>query len=428
MKNIDYNLNIEYQIKVISSKELREKIMKDNNLTEEDIFLHYSLNNIQQMNINYIDKNNKSKTTEKYPNLTYESILLKYQLYKKGLKSTKQTRMFTSYIHQLNNTNKNSTDEIYSEYSLDDSSEFIYTEIPNKEAVYDIINYNMELYNKNRDIMDEQFKQCVENAMIVINEKEDGKYELIDGFYRVLYKNVDCNVIVRIYKNITDEQWFKLMINCNYWKTNVNESLFYDRGFILGLRCRYGIKMEDYIFVEYELFDKYNGLINILSKNIAPIRLNHYLEFYKALEKKGMSRVDNNIFISGNSSLFKNKVLLNKHFINDLKTIKYYLEYLPENILKLKKVKELNIFSTHAYQKFLSNILQLIFTYRIKYSETTMNELPQNLIDIIFEDNEIKESFVKATSLVVNGSVDNRLELLYPNLMIILDKVLLNKE
>lgn len=422
MKNTDYNLNIEYELKIMSSLELRKKIMKDNNLTEEDIFLHYSLNNIKQEEIECININNEIEKKPKYSNEIYSSILIRYQLYKKGFKSNKKVKMLLGYKPKdtLNTTND--------EYNIYYDERYMYEEISDEDAVNDVINYNMKLYNKDRNIMDEKYKQCIENATIVINEKLDGKYELIDGFYRILYKNVDCNVIVKVYKNITDEQWFKLMINCNYWKSNVNRHMFYDRGFILGLRCRYGIKMEDYIYVEYELLNQYNGLIDLMSDTITPIRLNHYSAFYNALENKGLSRIDNNIFITNDTNLFKNKVLLNKYFVNDLKMIKEYLEYLPENILQLKKVKDSNVFSTRAYQKFISNLLQLIYTYRVKYSNEDMNELPKNLIDIIFEDKEIKDSFVKATSLVVNGTVDNRLELLLPNLMIILNKVLRNKE
>ena len=54
-----------------------------------------------------------------------------------------------------------------------------------------------------------------------------------------------------------------------------------------------------------------------------------------------------------------------------------------------------------------------------------MNELPVNLIDIIFKDKEIKDSFTKAVGMSVDGSIDNRLELLYPNLILIFDELLL---
>lgn len=440
MKNKDYNIDVEYELKIMSSSELKEKLMKDNNLTEEDIFLHYALNNLAEMRVSYTDLHNNTESTNKYLTLNDYSLLLHYQLYKRGIKLDKTVRMFNGYrdINQLcelknikekpfKDSNNKTYYDFLEKHNLFYVERSIYTEVPYTDALLDIINYNLDIFNQHRVIADEKFKQCVENSYIVINETADGKYELIDGFYRILYKNVDCNVVVKVYKNITNEQWFKLMINCNYWKTNVNKSLFFDRGFILGLRCRYGINMEDYIFIKDRIFNTYNGLIDILSKNIDTIKINHHLEFTKALESKGLSP-SNSVYITNDLNLFRNKVLLNKYFINDLKTIKSYLEYLPANILNLKKIKESDIFSNHAYQKFLSNILKLIFTYRVKYPDRKMNELPENLIDIIFEDKEIKDSFMKAVGLTVPGSIDNRLELLYPNLILIFNKVLLNEK
>lgn len=440
MRNRDYNIGVDYEIKIMSSLELKDKLMKDNNLTDENIFLHYSLNNLSELRVNYTDLHNRVESRDKYFFLNRDSLLLDYQLYKQGIKFNKPVKMFTGYmdINQLCES-KNITEKPFKDANNETYYDFLdkhnllyenrctYTEVPYTEALIDTINYNLDKFNKDRVIADEKFKQCVENSYVVINERADGTFELVDGFYRILYKNVDCNVIVKVYKDITDEQWFKLMINCNYWKTNVDKSLFYDRGFLLGLRCRYGIKMEDYIFIKDKVFNSYNGLMHILSKNIDTIKINHHLDLTKVMDNKGLSKFDR-VYITNDINIFRNKVLLNKHFINDLKTIKSYLGYLPANILKLKKIKDSDVFSNHAYHQFLSNILKLVFTYRAKYSGVEMNELPKDLIDIIFEDKEIKDSFVKAVGLSVPGSIDNRLELLYPNLIIIFNKVLLNKK
>lgn len=442
MKNRDYNIGIDYEIKIMSSLELKEKLMKDNNLTEEDIFFHYSLNNMSEINIEYTDVLGRKDYESKYSYMDRNSILSNYLQYKKGISLDKTVRMFIGKMdiqeicEKRNITEKPFTDsngityndffEKHQIYHIDDS---LYKEVPYQDAIVDIVHYNIEIFNKQRAIPDEPFNQGIENSCIVINEKSDGKYELLDGFYRILYKNIDRNVIVKVYKNITDEQWFKLMLNLNYWKTKDSKDLFYDRGFLLGLRCRYGIKMEDYIFTKSSDWSKNNSLVDILSQNIEPISINHHFQVREIAKNKGLSEILYNRLVCGsNADSIRKQLLINKYFVNDLKTIQNYLGYLPENILKLKKIQDVDIFSSYTYQKFLSNIIKLIFAYRINNLGKDMNELPADLIDIIFKDKEIKDSFVKAVGMSINGYIDNRLELLYPNLILIFDELLLKKE
>lgn len=331
MKNKDYNIDVEYEIKIMSTTKLREKIMKDNKLTEEIIFNYYSLNTLT----------------------------------------------------------------------------------------------SMEAFEKQKYEEDETFNQGLENAFIVVNEKSNGEYELLDGFYRILYKNLEKNVIVKVYKNITDEQWMKLMINLNYWKTHKDSVSFFDRGFLLGLRCRHNIKMEDYIMTD-SISKKTMSLANILSKGVKTASINS-TSFDNIKKGKDFTEQYLLAFFYKNSSNFRNKALTNEYFIRDLKVIKNYINYLPENILKLKKVKEADIFSSYAYEKFIVSIMQLIFTYRLLNSDKEMNDLPADLIDKFFENEDIKQSFIKAIGMSTCGFIDNRLESAYPKFILILNENLLKE-
>lgn len=440
MKNTDYNLGKDYEVVVMSSKDLKRKLMKDNSLTEEDIFLHYSLSNWSKIQIELESLKGDIYKTAKYPYLT-SNLLTSYIVSKKNLLLSRTVeyveRLKTieelcieleidkvPYLDEDGLHYKNFISEFQSKFMF--HTDMVYDKCDLSIAIDETFEYNMKLYNENRNIETEKFKQCIENSYVVINEREDGRYELIDGFYRILYKNIDKNVIVKVYKNITDEEWFKLMINCNYWKTNVSRSLFYDRGFMLGLRCRYGIYMEDYITQDTHK-DSYNGLVELLSDYIEPLYINHNREFKIIMTEKGLD-INNDLLRRYNADDFRNQLLVNKFFVSDLKMIKNYLSYLPENLLKSKKLEGVNIFKNYAYNKFLSNIIKLIFTYRIHFSNNDMNELPMDLIDKIFEDKEIQTSFIKAVGMSVSGFVDNRLELLYPNLISLFNEIILNNK
>lgn len=437
MKNKDYNLGVEYELKIINSLELKEKLMKDNNLTEEDIFLHYSLNKLEKEEIHYIDVFGENYYRDKFEfGLDISSILSNYLALKKGFTIDKELEMLEGRmdINQIckeynikDKPFKDSNSETYKDFLTNCNLEYVkdslYKKVSYKEAVFDTINYNIDTFNKSRNISDEKFREGLENSYVVINERTDGRYELLDGFYRILYKNIDCNVVVKIYKNVTDEEWFKLMINLNYWKTNVNNQLFYDRGFLLGLRCRFNIKIEDYIYPLNNT--NFTNLVYILSNTIQPILIQDSSLFKKGLENKNILDYYSKMNCIRNTNEFRRNTLLSKYFINDLNTLTRYLAYLPENILNLKKVKEVNVFSSYAYRIFLNNLIKAIFNYRVMHSDIEMNELPNDLIDILFKDKEIKDSFVKSINLIDFTSIDKRMESLYPNLFLIFKDYLL---
>lgn len=442
MKNRDYNLGVDYELSIMSTTELKNKLMKDNNLTEEDIFLHYSLNNISDVKVNCINIRGDEESHNKYSYMCKDSILQNYLLLKQGLLPNKEIKRFIGNLSIQELAKKL---EIEEEPFLDENGktyldfinkyhekfmfveDSVYESCTYHEAILDTINYNLKLFNDYRSVPTKSFNEGIENTYVVINRRADGKYELIDGFYRVLYKNIERNIVVKIYNDLTDEQWFKLMINCNFWKTNVSNALFYDRGFLLGLRNRFNVKMEDYSLLKDKTWNRHDGLVDLLTNNIKPLRISSYKELKNIMNKIGIDCTQSLLYKQDIDS-FRNEVLVNKHFISDLKMFKNYLGYLPDKLLKLKKLSNVDVFTSYAYQKFLNNLLRLILVYRVCNADKEMNELPENLIDIIFEDKEIKDSFIKATTMTVSGFIDNRLDLLYANLIIILDNLLSTKE
>ncbi len=111
------------------------------------------------------------------------------------------------------------------------------------------------------------FNTMVDSMPIVVNKNTStGKYELIDGYKRVLVNNnseqLNKSVAVKVFNDLSDGDFLHLLFALNEWKTIAKEWL-YDRGYMFALRERFGIKIEDYpILSKYDKADF--SLYNIL--------------------------------------------------------------------------------------------------------------------------------------------------------------------
>lgn len=422
--NTDFNLGIDYELKVMSTRELRRKIMRDNRITNDDLFFYYTMKDFSKLSLKYQDLEGDFHSTLLYAIRDIKKNDL-WQVYGGELKNNFNIKKFVGVKDISTIANELGFEGVETYEGLKEASDNkllglnpkIYQEVSYQEALLDMLNHAIEEFEAGQKIVDDVFKQGIENCPIIINEKPNGKIELVDGFYRLLYKEIDCNVVVKAYKNLTDEQWFKIMLNCNNWKTRHGQGLFYDRGFVLGLNARFGICAYDYHLEGNNV----KHLVDFLSEYLKPISLTKR----DALPD---TFADVDYLIGMEADKFRNLSLVQPFFARDLKQIKDYLNYLPAKVLAKKSLSGIDLLTTSAYNDFIKLIIKSIFVFRLKNKDKTMNTLPVNLIDLVFENREVFESFSKAAKYSARGVYGNQLEHLIPTLQEILEQELLDAD
>lgn len=99
--------------------------------------------------------------------------------------------------------------------------------------------------NQNNSVGKLEYFQNLESQPITLNyDSEKDRYELIDGYKRLLYIT-DENLLsyyapIKIFTDLDDVQFLSLLYASNVWKT---EKMFHDRGFLFALKTRFGFEI-----------------------------------------------------------------------------------------------------------------------------------------------------------------------------------------
>ena len=99
------------------------------------------------------------------------------------------------------------------------------------------------------------FAVMVDAMPVVVNKNsKTGKLELIDGYKRILVNNnpkqLDHSVAIKVFTDLSDTDFLKLIFALNEWKTATKEDV-YDRGFMFALREHFNIRQEDYPEIQH---------------------------------------------------------------------------------------------------------------------------------------------------------------------------------
>lgn len=390
-------INKQYKLKVLNSLLLREKIMKDNNLSELDILDYF-----------YLQKDKDIIPTIKVEdavNIDSKSkIIPKYEISAPFIKNMNPNMLKVLNDKHMINTDIVVTKKIKACVIEKDKKDIFADSYKTEEVSSSLQEYcdefnliRLDKYKKNNEISSDYYENAIENSFVVINETKDGKYQLVDGFYRLLYKKINRDVIVKIYNNLSDEEWLKLMISCNAWKLNDKSVCkFFDRGFILGLCNRFNIDKNNYISYRYD-YDIIKELKNFVSiSNFFPIFPN-----IKDIQEKEVYET----IYDKCKEIGEKDILLSKFFINDFKALGDIFNYIPNEEAVCEKGSVI-VFS-HNYNKFLNKFLAC-FVY-IRNTFTLQKEFSLDIYKKILQEKEISKILKKTYELSIPGYVDNHL-------------------
>ena len=131
--------------------------------------------------------------------------------------------------------------------------------------------------NQNNSVGELEYLQNLESQPITININENNKYELIDGYKRLLYITdenlLKYNAPIKIFTDLNDVQFLSLLYASNVWKT---EDKFHDRGFLFALKTRFGFEIPMSAYEKtfenelriLKLYDFGGNLVNVCKERI----------------------------------------------------------------------------------------------------------------------------------------------------------------
>lgn len=187
----------------------------------------------------------------------------------------------------------------------------------------------------------------------------NGKHILLDGFNRLFgndFKNVEKEIIVKVYKELSEVEYTELVVELNDWKLKTDlyndgsakmnyKELFLDRGVKAGLFIKYGLTVDSYVLrlmpftsnmveaLRYSLaiVEESNKHIEIVYDRIYKTNMSFTileLGFYNVKECKNLDST--NVLTYVNSKEFK------KHIkkIEGYSTSTYVGNYLTKNVYK----------------------------------------------------------------------------------------------
>lgn len=419
MKNFDYIINKEYELLLLDSNFIRDKVMADFNLSNNDIQKYFLLNNKNNISPTVLFDGKKHSLYE-YRHSIFENQDILDILLKKNLILDDKGH---KYIKKLVDVKLN--DEPLTENNTFFRDKYIYTyeKTTIEEYVKDILDIKEKNFNAQKIKENEHLNRAMESSVIVLNKTLDGKYELIDGFYRLLFKQLNRKVIVKVYSDLTDEEWTQLMITCNAWKIDNHNSLeFFDRGFLLGLKLRFDLDLDTYISYRTDksiIKELYCYVNNLDSKDIYQLFAfnKEYSMLYEEIEKmkpniKGCIRYSN--------------MLSMKYFIDDFKILGNIFNYIPESLPEVIGGKFRKQF-VYGYDYFIDNLITAICVVRATYKDKKQNKLEVKIIDELLSNKKIKESLNKALKMTIRGNIKNRIDSIFPECFkIVKDKLIID--
>lgn len=209
---------------------------------------------------------------------------------------------------------------------------------------------------QNNSVGELEFFQNLESQPITINiNTKTNKYELIDGYRRLLYitdeKLLSYSAPIKIFTDLNDTQFLSLLYASNAWKSKES---FHDRGFLFALKTRF------------------NFVIPLSAYNVE-----HYWNELSTLQLYdfggNLVRVDYNRLMD---------TLLNHKFLASDINLMY--NFLPQESEK------------YGYDKNMADeikftIIELVGEARRAKDNDLQNELSESLITSIFADDLIKQ-------------------------------------
>ena len=356
-------INKEFELILMSRNELRKKVIEDNNITEDEILLFYSFLNQQRSLL---------KTVQ-------ENILIEKKYVKNSNNCSVKIRDLTP--EEL---------EKEKEKTIYERSNALYKKCTKFEENELKIKQMKEDFQKERRKQDIYCLSGIEVNPIIININ-NGKYQLVDGFLRLLFVELDedVQVMVKFYKDLTDAEFLNELCICNMWKKK--EKDFFDRGFLLALSKRFKIDVLDYYnYISYAngywgLIDTIVAYCNIISSYSTG---EMYVKYYP------YSAVYNN-----------------KHFIDDIMVFKEILNTEPKQLkgLFFKESYNKNYDLCYSNQYFLECIIHIVSTIRYKNKDKKQNNLSLELYLSLFDNNDWVKVLKKTQKMTVSGYIKNNI-------------------
>lgn len=230
-----------------------------------------------------------------------------------------------------------------------------------EEKAKDLFNnaINSIIY-KNNSAGELEYFQNLEAKPITINiNTKTDKYELIDGYKRLLYIS-DENLLqysapIRIFTDLTDYQFLALLYASNMWKS---KDIFHDRGFLFALKTRFNFE------IPLNIYGNFNrNELNILQ----------LYDFGDELAK-------------ANKNIIMNTLNRHKYSVSDIKML---YDFVPQ------EAEKHNEYDKNMSEEIMFTIIEQVGNIRRKIDNDIQNELSENLIIEIFEDNFIKKACSK---------------------------------
>lgn len=208
---------------------------------------------------------------------------------------------------------------------------------------------------QNNSVSELEFFQNLESQPITINiNTKTNKYELIDGYRRLLYitdeKLLSYSAPIKIFTDLNDTQFLSLLYASNAWKSKES---FHDRGFLFALKTRFNFVIPSSAYGDF-YYDE-----------LSTLRLYDF--------GGNLVRVDYNRLMD---------TLLNHKFLASDINLMY--NFLPQESEK------------YGYDKNMADeikftIIELVGEVRRAKDNDLQNELSESLITSIFADDLIKQ-------------------------------------
>lgn len=407
MKNSDYIINKDYELLVMDSDFIREKIMTDCNLSDADIEKYFISADKKFISPKILSHNEEHALfrVDYYIN-NYQDIL--DILLKKDLIVDGNKIKIDKLLEAIPNKEEITDNNRY----FRDKYIYTYTPVTLKEYVDNISKIKLENFNSEKIKESNYLNRAIESSFIVLNKTIDGKYQLIDGFYRLLFKQLSKKVIVKVYSDLNNYEWMQLMITYNAWKIDNNNKLkFFDRGFILGLKSRFDINLDTYISYRPDkniIKELHYYVNNLESRNLSDL-------FNGKNKKKNADTYKEAQTLLSNlkSNIDYNSMLSLKYFIDDFKILGEIFNYIPNDlpdVIENNFRKEFKI----GYNCFINNVITTICCIRVIYKDKKQSKLDLTIIDELLKNREIKTSLKKSFEMSVEGNIKNRADTLFP--------------
>ena len=384
MKNKDNIINKEYEICLMKLSDVKKLIMDNYNLSPVDVFRFYSCIKIPFNSKTKIFTDGVSEIGEelgvkkvkyKYHYLSPDNL---YELfrYKEAIKGGYIDVNIEEYDYTVTVNKKTSSNDYLRNLTDDDEDVYKKSSLDDyfKDRATNLLENSIKVISDNKF-----FLEAIESSPIVLNKKKDGKYDLIDGFFRTLIvqSDIDPVVIVKIYDNLNDNDWFNLMATFNSWKSNSKDiKMTLDRGFIFGLYTRFGIDPKDYVGFDYS-----NDIFSVILSYFSASSSSTAFAYAKYLDIDIMRGC--------------------KYFVQDIKVFEKLWKLAPNN----------NIFEGNSYNYFYKKLLKFIIStvgeIRRGNADIEQNEFNINVIDELLKDKEYKKEFLRLCKMQVPGRIDN---------------------